>query len=317
MAFILLSIFGLSESIFMPSNVFAVIVTYNRLPLLQLCVGAIQSQTKSPDHILIIDNASTDGTDAWIHGISSNIIYIRLTDNRGGAGGFAEGIQQALVHGADWIWMMDDDAEPLPNALEELLFVSNNPSHIYGSVAISGEYTSWGLSLVNKGNIGVDLIEDIPDRARVQFLPFLGFMIHRDLVNKMGLPDAGFFIAADDVEYCMRAASFGAQVIVAGKSRIKHPKAITYTLQLPGRSFTCLQLPPWKRYYDTRNRLFIARQYYGLRFWTHTIPASFLRLFGALRYEPRKLAQLWAFFTGFYDGLLNIKGKRHPFWHIN
>jgi GT2 family glycosyltransferase len=304
----------------MSFKVFAVIVTYNRLPLLQLCVHAIQKQSRQPDQILIIDNDSTDGTDVWLHNynnsLSSNVTYIKLSENLGGAGGFSEGIRHSLFHGAEWVWMMDDDAEPLPNALEELLNVATDPEHIYGSVAINGENTSWGLSLVDKGNLGVNKIEDIPDRARVIFLPFLGFMIHREMVERIGLPDAGFFIAADDVEYCMRAEQAGAHIIVAGKSHINHPKADIYVIRFLGIEVNCLRLPTWKRYYDVRNRLMIARKYYGYRLFTQTIPGSFIRLFGTLFNEPQKVAQLWAFAAGFVDGMLGIKGKRHTLWFI-
>jgi GT2 family glycosyltransferase len=141
-------------------------------------------------------------------------------------------------------------------------------------------------------------------------------MIHRSLVGKIGLPDSGFFIAADDIEYCMRAERAGARIIIAGRSHIEHPKSDRYTAKVLGRSLICLRLAPWKRYYDTRNRLLIARKYYGLRLLTQTVPGSCVRLFAALRYEPRKAAQFWAWCCGMFDGLLGIKGKRHERWGI-
>jgi hypothetical protein len=147
-------------------------------------------------------------------------------------------------------------------------------------------------------------------------LPFLGFLIHRELVGKIGLPDAGFFIAADDVEYCVRARKAGARIIVAGKSHIEHPKSRPYEVRFPGFSLTALELPPWKRYYDTRNRLLIARKHYGVRLFSQTIPGSFVRMAAALVKEPRKLAQLKAFTAGFVDGLLGRKGRRHENWGI-
>jgi hypothetical protein len=103
---------------------------------------------------------------------------------------------------------------------------------------------------------------------------------------------------------------------VAGKSHIEHPKSRPYQIKLPGYTLTALALPPWKRYYDTRNRLLIARKYYGFRLLTQTIPGSFVRLAAALLYEPRKLAQLWSFCAGMIDGLLGLKGRRHAKWGI-
>lgn len=298
----------------------AIVVTYNRRELLQTCLRGIAAQTRIPDITIIVDNASTDCTSEWLlrwlpdHLPKSKLLT--LEENQGGAGGFAAGIQHAFDAGADWIWLMDDDAAPHPVALEELLLVATDPRNVYGSLATHGEATSWTTTLTGPPSRAVDKVSEIPEAAEVQSLPFLGFMIHRDLVQTIGLPDAGYFIAADDVEYCVRASRAGAKIIIAGKSHIEHPEAQRYTARVLGNDVTYLRLPPWKRYYDTRNRLLIARKYYGLRLLTQTVPGSFVRLFAALRYEPRKLGQLWAFSAGMFDGLLGIKGRRHAKWGI-
>jgi rhamnopyranosyl-N-acetylglucosaminyl-diphospho-decaprenol beta-1,3/1,4-galactofuranosyltransferase len=297
-----------------------VIVTYNRRKLLETCLGAVSRQTQQPAYTFIVDNASTDGTSVWLTSWLPEFLpsaeLIPLSENAGGAGGFAKGLQVALEQGAEWIWMMDDDAEPHPTALEELMKVADNPGNVYGSLAVNGVDTCWTTTLLDNGRHIVEKATDVPCASRVQSLPFLGFMIHRDLVARIGLPDAGYFIAADDIEYCMRAERAGAAIIIAGKSHIEHPKSDRYTAKVPGRELVCLKLAPWKRYYDTRNRLLIARKYYGFKFFTETIPGSFMRLLAALIHEPRRLAQLWAFTAGFVDGVLGLKGKRHVKWRI-
>ncbi len=297
-----------------------VVVTYNRYLLLQSCLLAIGEQSLSPDFVLVIDNASTDGTSErlrhWLPEYLPNAQLVTLDENFGGAGGFASGLQRALDEGADWVWMMDDDAAPHPAALEEMARVASDAGNIYGSVATWGIETSWTTTLLGTERRSVNKVCEIPALAEVQSLPFLGFMIHRDLVRTIGLPDAGYFIAADDIEYCVRAARAGATLFIAGKSHIEHPQSQSYVLRLFGWQVVFLKLPPWKRYYDTRNRLLIARKYYGFRLITQTIPGSFVRLFAALVHEPRRLAQLWAFSAGMLDGLLGIKGRRHTKWGI-
>lgn len=301
-------------------TVIAVVVTFNRRTLLQRCLMALSAQILEPNRVLVVDNASTDETQAWLNAWLPDHLpagdSIRLDDNLGGAGGFAEGLRLAVAQGADWVWMMDDDAEPHPDALAELMKIALDPGHVYGSLAVSGDETSWLMTLTGEPRRTTSRVSDIPPQAHVQMLPFLGFMIHRDLVARIGLPDAGFFIAADDVEYCLRASEVGAEIVVAGKSRIEHPKSRPYAVRLPGYTLTALALPPWKRYYDTRNRLLIARQHYGVQLLTRTIPGSFVRLFAAMLKEPRKRAQLWAWCCGMYDGLLGIKGNRHQRWGI-
>jgi GT2 family glycosyltransferase len=214
--------------------------------------------------------------------------------------------------------MMDDDAEPFEDALEHLLRVAVDPANVYGSLAVRGEDTSWTTTLVTPtGGHSTDIAEEIPAIAQVQSLPFLGFLIHRNLVERIGLPDAGYFIAADDVEYCLRAERAGALIMVAGRSRIDHPRADSHQARILGRNFIFLRIPPWKRYYDTRNRLLIARKYYGYRFYTRTIPGSFLRLGASLAGEKQRAMQIWAFVAGMIDGLLGLKGRRHNRWRIS
>lgn len=301
-------------------KIIVIIVTYNRKDLLLKCVHSILNQSIAPHSTYIIDNASTDGTSEAIsrNGLLSEKVLelITLNENYGGAGGFSAGLKLAIEKGAEWVWMMDDDAEPHPTALEELMKAATNQDNIYGSLAVNGNETSW-LTTVLEPPLGeISDIDSVPEVATVQSLPFLGFLIHRSLVERIGLPDAGFFIAADDAEYCIRAQKAGAKIIIASKSRIEHPKSRPYKVRVLGRTLTCLALPPWKRYYDTRNRLLIARKHYGIRLFTQTIPGSFVRMFAALITEPRKGGQLKAWCCGMYDGLLNIKGKRHERWKI-
>lgn len=304
----------------MNRSVHAVVVTYNRRGLLERCLQALATQSKRPDKIWVIDNASTDDTGAFMPQFAEQhfglIEYRRLPVNVGGAGGFAEGLKVACEHGCDWAWLMDDDAIPFPDALDELMRVAEEHTHIYGSLAVRGEDTSWPTTLLSPDSRVANLRSEVPAKAQVMSLPFLGFLIHRDLVARIGLPDAGYFIAADDVEYCLRAERAGANIFIAGKSLIDHPKSDRYLAHIPGRDLVCLRLPPWKRYYDTRNRLLIARKYYGARLFTQTIPGSFMRLFACLGHEQNRGRQTWAFFAGFIDGLRGRKGNRHRSWGI-
>lgn len=298
----------------------AVVVTFNRRSLLERCLVALAGQSRRLDSILIVDNASTDGTpdwlDRWLGEHLPQARLVTLQQNTGGAGGFSQGLRLAIADGADWVWMMDDDAEPRLDALSELMLVATNPRNVYGSLATSGSETSWLTTVIGRASFSTGIANEVPHEAPVQMLPFLGFMIHRDLVAKLGFPDAEFFIAADDVEYCVRARRSGAEVIVAGKSRIEHPKSRPYEIQLPGCKLTGLELPPWKRYYDTRNRILVARRHYGMQLYTRTIPGSIVRMFATMVKEPRRTAQLRAFVAGLVDGLLGRKGRRHDAWGI-
>lgn len=298
-----------------------VVVTFNRLELLKNCLNALKDQTEPPGSVLIINNASTDGTLAWLSSWlpenMRNATVVTLKENTGGAGGFAEGLRVACANGADWVWMMDDDAIPHPDALEKLLRRDLDQAIIYGSVARNGDLLSWPMT--KRGGNHRDTIykcQDLPQELNVQFIPFLGILISALTVEKIGLPDGRFFLAADDVDYCLRAASHGIKVVLVGDSFIDHPLSQRYRLWIPGRPFYSLRLAPWKRYYDVRNRLFVARRHYGLALYYSTIPGSFLRLLATLFHEADRGKQLLAFVGGMVDGLLGRSGRRHEKWHI-
>ena len=85
----------------------AVVVTYNRKELLKECLDALLAQTHPLDSIILIDNASTDGTPEFLKekGFLDNpkIDYVRLSENSGGAGGFYEGMKRGYEKGFDWV----------------------------------------------------------------------------------------------------------------------------------------------------------------------------------------------------------------------
>src|SRR3974390_3110914 len=104
-----------------PPRAIAAVVTYNRRALLLEALAAVQAQTRAPDAVIVVDNASTDGTAAAVRAHFPAVHLAELTRNTGGAGGFAYGMAQALDGAADLIWLMDDDTVPEPGALAALL----------------------------------------------------------------------------------------------------------------------------------------------------------------------------------------------------
>lgn len=302
-------------------RIFAVVVTYNRRMLLLRCLGAIAAQAIEPIAVLVIDNASTDGTHEWLAdwlpAHLPNAKVITLSTNTGGTGGFAAGLSAALKGGADWVWMMDDDAEPHPDALEELLARPLDAANIYSSCAVAGDRLAWPIVRAANNHASTpETVADLPDEFEVAHTPFLGIMVSAQVANAIGLPDEGYFLGRDDVEYCTRARCHGAKIVLVGSSHIEHPAATMYAVRLPWRTMYVYRIPPWKRYYIVRNRIFIAKRYYGWSAYYSTVPASVIRLASTLWHEPQRLLQTRAVFAGIIDGILGRAGRRHELWGL-
>lgn len=296
------------------NKIIALIVTYNRKQLLVDCVNRLLDQTRLPEQILIIDNASTDGSESHLdaEGFLAHplIKHYRLPDNVGGAGGFAEGIKQALQNGADWIWLMDDDAMPALDALENLLLLPLDESCVYGSVAVGedGEHLCWPVE-THAGQKILNLADLDEARTAVAFHPFLGFLISRKLVEKAGLPDAGFFLSGDDVDYCLRIAGMGGKVYLCRDSRLSHPMPPRKTIDVLGIKIDLLIQAPERAYYNIRNKIVIARRYYGHRLWTQTLPGIGLRFLAGFLVGPDRFRFVNAYFLAVAHGFLDKLGK--------
>ena len=112
------------SSAFDPSMTAIVVVTYNRSTLLSRLLGSIERMDPKPGRVVIVDNASADDTgdvvESFRDRIGTELVYRRLEENTGGSGGFSEGVRTAYELGSEWLWLMDDDVEVLPEGLARM-----------------------------------------------------------------------------------------------------------------------------------------------------------------------------------------------------
>jgi rhamnopyranosyl-N-acetylglucosaminyl-diphospho-decaprenol beta-1,3/1,4-galactofuranosyltransferase len=292
--------------------IYCVVVTHNRKTLLKKCINSLLSQTQEPDGIIIIDNASTDGTEKLVETEfknNSSIIYNRLDKNTGGAGGFHFGIKRAIEKGADWIWLMDDDAEPHHDALKNLIYQSDNKNNVYGSVAVANVEGNIKLCFPIKKifNNKISFLEDYNSLniiENVVWLPFIGFFIHREAISKVGLPDKDLFIRNDDVEYSERARLHGLKIYIIKASVIEHPFQPTISFNIFGKQIYYKRMPSWKMYYEVRNKIIIAKRYYPVLSGIKSIFGVTLQVFLSILLEKNKMGYLKEYLKGIIDGIL-------------
>lgn len=298
-------------------SISAVVVTYNRPELLEVCVNALLTQTLPLHRITIVDNASECETQKLMHEYVEQypdiIYYLRLNSNRGGAGGFYAGLKQVVESNTDYAWIMDDDACPNAKSLESLMKHVKDKEHVYGSTAVGIDNSElcWPLySIKNKNYIRKR--EQLDPIEEVSGLPFLGLLVPRKIVEKCGLPDTSFFISGDDFEYCQRIRKQGFRIFAVRDSYITHPLPDRYCFYIFGSLFVFLIHSPWKRYYETRNRIFIAGTN-GMGAKVLMIPSSLLRLLIAIATQKDKMLHASAILAGLVDGFRNRRGVHESF----
>ncbi|MEJ5300927.1 MAG: glycosyltransferase [Thermodesulforhabdaceae bacterium] len=193
----------------------AVVPTYNRKELLTNCLKSILNGTVSPKTIIVVDNASTDGTKEHIESLFSQeieqgrIVYVRLEENMGGAGGFAAGLKKGMEMDVDYFWLMDDDSEPTEDALLELIKRADPETCLVPLITTDrnkGELFPLGIRINNEFRIFHQLITDIPTNCVLEApaAPFIGILIPKKVVKTIGFPRTDYFIWCDDIEYFYR-----------------------------------------------------------------------------------------------------------------
>ncbi len=187
----------------------AIVVTYNRKEMLKECVAAIRRQTVGCD-ILIVDNASTDGTAETVRSLTaghSDIQYFNTGSNTGGAGGFNYGMRKAAECGYDYLWIMDDDCIPCTDSLEKLLVADRllGGSDKYGFLSSRVLWKDGSDCLMNRQKFRKNTDPVLPDNIRpVTQATFVSLLFPASVVKKAGLPVKEFFIWGDDIEYTRR-----------------------------------------------------------------------------------------------------------------
>lgn len=188
----------------------AVIVTRNRLALLQECVAAVRGQTRAPDEIIVIDNASDDGTREWLAGQSG--LTVMLQGNLGGAGGFHRGMKEGCARGHDWIWCMDDDTIAEPDTLERLCAT---PQFQDAGTGFLGSLVKWTDGSIHKMNMWFSAPDGPGEVGWLSTVfvdkcipavtsTFVSFLVSRRAIERVGLPLKEMFIWCDDAEYTYR-----------------------------------------------------------------------------------------------------------------
>ena len=280
----------------------AIIVTYNRKKLLLECIESLEKQTRKEFlDILVIDNASTDGTKEALDSLieSKRIMYKNTGSNLGGAGGFEYGVLSIINEKYDYVWIMDDDTIPSNNALEEFYhFAEKHPD--FGFLSSFVKWTDGSICTMNvqRKNIFKKLTSFDKKVIPIQYATFVSILIPMSVVQELGAPIGEFFIWGDDWEFTRRISKKYKSYLVMDSIAIHktlHNQGCNIANDVEDR------IPRYKLNY--RNKFFIAKKegIKGLIYYFLTILKDIIQII--IKSKNNRLGRIEIIFRGFLEGM--------------
>ena len=201
-------------------------MTYNRIEMLKQCLEHIKKQTVPVD-IIVVDNASTDGTSDLFDENTEGLLYFNTGANLGGAGGFNYGMRKACEIGYEFIWVMDDDTLPELTAHEKLLEADEKLSGNYGWLSSLALWKDGTECKMNRQKIKPKAFEFLHflqyGIISAEQATFVSLFLKTETVKEYGLPIKEFFIWGDDIEFTRRISVINNQpCFLVGSSVVVH-----------------------------------------------------------------------------------------------
>ncbi|RYY36384.1 MAG: glycosyltransferase [Sphingobacteriaceae bacterium] len=324
-------------------SVCVVIVTYgNRWQFLSKVLQRVLSFTQVTN-VVVVDNASAYNVQAEV---TDERVTVRTNgDNLGSAGGYKQGIKYAHTQtSCSFIWLLDDDNLPDNAALNILLnkwgelpgtndkkalfcLREDRAAHIqialganwYRYYLVPNNFLGFHLFRVFKNQYkkltGQYKVQGaFKDSVTMPYVPYGGFLLHRDMIDLIGYPNEALFLYVDDSEYTYRVTQNGGQIWLIPAAKVVDvdtSQGINYKNKL----FHSQLLDEWsfRTYYHIRNRIyFYSRVAITNKFMftlNKVIYLAYLRLISLL---SGKQVQFKKLITAVNDGLKGRLGKADP-----
>ena len=204
-------------------KVAVIIVTYNGIQLIDRCLKSILASTISCD-IIIIDNASKDGTKEFINEKYRRITFIGLKKNIGFGNANNKGLAIALRRKYDYVFLLNQDTEVYKDTIEELIKVSEknkdygiiSPVHLNATKNVDHSFKYYFK------NYGSDqMLTDLLLRNNIQeiysfkMINAAAWLLPLKTLRTVGGFHPMFFLYGEDDNFCQRVLFHGLKIGVS------------------------------------------------------------------------------------------------------
>ena len=208
-----------------PPQVTAIVLNWQGEDDTAACIDSLLGQRGVDVRILLVDNASPDGSGQRLHARYPQLDYLETSANLGYAGGNNEGLRWALERGAEWILVVNNDTvaapdclarlckaaarEPRVGALAPLIVRHDDPGRIWFAGGTFSPLRALGTH-EHEGERTSDVVGDSADEWReCSFLTGCCLLLRADALRDVGLFRADYFAYVEDVELCLRLRRAG------------------------------------------------------------------------------------------------------------
>lgn len=202
------------------------------------CLRALERLDYPRWRLLLLDNASDNDSVARIRAAFPEVRLVELERNLGFAGGNNLGIRQALAEGADYVWLLNPDAQPDPGALSAMVRLAEADPGLgaVGAVVCDMDrperVQAWGGGeVVLKWGL-IRLLSHPAQMPRLSYISGASLLIRRKALERVGLLDEGFFMYGEDCDYGLRLRKAGFRLGVAPGARVLHKGGTSWSSSL-------------------------------------------------------------------------------------
>jgi GT2 family glycosyltransferase len=208
-------------------TVYVVVLNWNGSRDTIRCLNALARVDYANLHIILVDNGSTNDSVEQIRHAHPDLLLLENGKNLGFAGGNNPGILYALQQNAAFVWLLNNDTEPEPGALEPLVRKAQSDPQIgaVGSILLDperGSVLAWGGGRVNRWIGHVRHADSPRDDRWFDYITAASMLVPRTAFEQVGLLDERYFLYWEDTEFGFRLRKNGWKLAVASESRVIH-----------------------------------------------------------------------------------------------